>query len=122
MPTTTNGTANDGTRSSNKWTQRSIFLGLWIVYGLLNQLNSIRGIQFDPAEVVWSQEVLKIVLSLGLFFVQDGGPRQLASDIGHHWSMVCWYGIPAGLYALGDVLTYVNLRSFDPATLHLLGR
>ena len=121
MPTTTNGTANDGTRSSNKWTQRSIFLGLWIVYGLLNQLNSIRGIQFDPAEVVWSQEVLKIVLSLGLFFVQDGGPRQLASDIGHHWSMVCWYGIPAGLYALGDVLTYVNLRSFDPATLHLLG-
>lgn len=127
MPTASDGNTTTGTTTgtnSNKWTQRSIFLsflGLWIVYGLLNQLSSIRGIKFDPAEVVWSQEVLKIVLSLVLFFVQDGGPRQLASDIGHHWSMICWYGIPAGLYALGDVLTYVNLRSFDPATLHLLG-
>jgi len=117
-------TNTDTNTNSNKWTRRSVylsFLGLWIAYGLLNQLNSIRGISFDPAAVVWSQEVLKIVLSLLLFFVQDGGPWRLASDVRHHWSMICWYGIPAGLYALGDVLTYVNLRSFDPATLHLLG-
>lgn len=35
--------------------------------------------------------------------------------------MLVWYLIPAGLYAAGDVMTYINLRSFDPATLHLLG-
>ena len=35
--------------------------------------------------------------------------------------MLVWYLIPAGLYAAGDVITYINLRSFDPATLHLLG-
>lgn len=121
---TTLSNTNASYASSSKWTQHSIFLSflsLWIAYGLLNQLNSIRGTSFDPAEVVWAQEVLKIVLSLLLFFVQDGGPYRLVSDIHHHWSMICWYGIPAGLYAMGDVLTYVNLRSFDPATLHLLG-
>ena len=35
--------------------------------------------------------------------------------------MIFWYLIPAGLYALTDVLTYINLRVFDPATLDLLG-
>lgn len=35
-------------------------------------------------------------------------------------SLINQDGIPAGLYALGDVITYINLRSFDPATLLLL--
>mmetsp|Transcript_25322 Transcript_25322/g.45645 ORF Transcript_25322/g.45645 Transcript_25322/m.45645 type:complete len:435 (+) Transcript_25322:31-1335(+) len=106
------------------WSDRSVFLFfmlLWIVYGLLNQLNSINDIRFDPAAVVWSQEVLKIIISIGLFFVQDGSPRVLFKEAREHWTLIFWYSIPAGLYALGDVLTYINLRSFDPATLHLLG-
>jgi drug/metabolite transporter (DMT)-like permease len=37
-----------------------------------------------------------------------------------HWIMLWWYMIPAGLYALTDVMTYINLRTFDPATYYLL--
>ena len=97
-------------------------MSLWIIYGILNQYNAIHSITFDPTLVVWSQEFLKIILSLILFFVQDGGLFTLCTQVKQHArSMLVWYLIPAGLYALGDVLTYINLRSFDPATLHLLG-
>jgi len=99
-----------------------LFMSLWIIYGILNQYNSLHAITFDPTTVVWSQEVLKIILSLILFFIQDGGLPILYSQVKQHARiMMMWYLIPAGLYALGDVLMYVNLRSFDPATLHLLG-
>lgn len=106
--------------------QKSIIFGLfmllWIIYGILNQYNSINHISFDATTVVWSQEFLKIILSLLLFFLQDGGPVILYREVKQHaFTMLVWYLIPAGLYALGDVLTYINLRSFDPATLHLLG-
>ena len=99
-----------------------LFMSLWIIYGILNQYNNIHSITFDPATVVWCQEFLKIILSLLLFFLQDGGLYTLCNQVKEHArSMLIWYLIPAGLYAAGDVLTYILLRSFDPATLHLLG-
>jgi drug/metabolite transporter (DMT)-like permease len=94
---------------------------LWIVYGLLNQFLKIHGIQFNPATIVWLQEALKLVISLLLFFLQNGGPHEFWRQATEHWVMLCWYMIPAGLYALTDVLTYINLRSFDPVTYYLLG-
>lgn len=104
--------------------ERSVFISfmlLWIAYGVLNQYNAIHHIEFDPTPLVWLQEILKIVLSLILLFVQDGGgPYSLFQEMKLHSSMFLWYLIPASLYALGDVLTYINLRTFDPATLHLL--
>ncbi|KAL7553979.1 hypothetical protein ACHAWF_017331 [Thalassiosira exigua] len=103
-----------------RWVYAS-FLLLWIAYGVLNQYHSLHGIEFDPAAVVWSQEGLKIVLSLLLFRLQDGGLRELSAQASEHRAMPLYYVVPAGMYALGDVLTYVNLRAFDPATLHLLG-
>ena len=105
-------------------TEQSIFLLfmiLWIIYGILNQYASINEITFDATQLVWTQEVLKIILSLILYRIQDGNMIHLKNELKEHWSMILWYLIPAGLYALGDVLTYVNLRVFDPATLHLLG-
>ena len=98
-----------------------LFMILWIIYGLLNQYTSLNGITFDPTTVVWSQEVLKIILSIILFRIQDGTLFKLYMQIKENYVMIIWYLIPAGLYALGDVLTYLNLRRFDPATLHLLG-
>jgi UDP-sugar transporter A1/2/3 len=99
-----------------------LFMSLWIIYGILNQYNNIHSITFDPTTVVWCQELLKIILSLLLFFLQDGGLYTLCNQVKEHApSMLIWYLIPAGLYAAGDVLTYILLRSFDPATLHLLG-
>lgn len=99
-----------------------LFMSLWIIYGILNQYNDIHSITFDPTTIVWCQEFLKIILSLILFFIQDGGMYILFSQVKEHSrSMLVWYLIPAGLYAAGDVITYINLRSFDPATLHLLG-
>mmetsp|Transcript_11728 Transcript_11728/g.19408 ORF Transcript_11728/g.19408 Transcript_11728/m.19408 type:complete len:437 (+) Transcript_11728:399-1709(+) len=99
-----------------------LFMTLWIIYGMLNQYNDIHSVTFDPTTIVWCQEFLKIILSLLLFYIQDGGLNILCSQVKEHArSMLVWYVIPAGLYAVGDVLTYVNLRSFDPATLHLLG-
>ena len=98
-----------------------LFMILWIIYGILNQYTSIHKITFDPTTVVWSQEVLKIILSLILFVIQDGNLSYLYEQLKEHYDMFFWYLIPAGLYALTDVLTYINLRVFDPATLHLLG-
>lgn len=98
-----------------------LFMILWIIYGILNQYTSLNGITFDPTTVVWSQEVLKILLSILLFRIQDGSMRHLCRGVRDNYVMIFWYLIPAGLYALGDVLTYINLRRFDPATLHLLG-
>eukprot|EP00566_Odontella_aurita_P012789 CAMPEP_0113546358 /NCGR_PEP_ID=MMETSP0015_2-20120614/11760_1 /TAXON_ID=2838 /ORGANISM="Odontella" /LENGTH=459 /DNA_ID=CAMNT_0000446801 /DNA_START=200 /DNA_END=1580 /DNA_ORIENTATION=+ /assembly_acc=CAM_ASM_000160 len=106
------------------WADRStyaLFVVLWIAYAILNQYCVNRGIYFDATTLVWSQEVLKIVLSVGLFFVQDGGLLQLLHSAVEYRSMICWYLIPAALYALVDVITYINLRRMDPATLHLLG-
>jgi len=105
-------------------TEQSIFLLfmiLWIIYGILNQYASINEITFDATQLVWTQEVLKIILSLILYRIQDGNLIHLKNELKEQWRMILWYLIPAGLYALGDVLTYVNLRVFDPATLHLLG-
>jgi len=98
-----------------------LFMILWIIYGILNQHASINEITFDATQLVWTQEVLKIILSLILYRIQDGNMIHLKNELKEHSSMILWYLIPAGLYALGDVLTYVNLRVFDPATLHLLG-
>ena len=53
--------------------------------------------------------------------MQDGDLLYLYTQLQEHYNMIFWYLIPAGLYALTDVLTYINLRVFDPATLHLLG-
>jgi len=98
-----------------------LFMILWIIYGILNQYASINKITFDATQLVWTQEVLKIILSLILYRIQDGYLIHLKNELKEHWRMILWYLIPAGLYALGDILTYVNLRVFDPATLHLLG-
>lgn len=97
-----------------------VFMVLWIVYGILNQYSTIHGIKFDATTVVWAQEILKVTLSLILFFLQDGGVMHLCQQSKQHWTMLFWYLIPAGMYALADVLMIVNLRSFDPATLYLL--
>ncbi len=97
-----------------------LFMVLWIVYGVLNQYSALHGVTFDATTVVWVQEVLKVTLSLILFFLQDGGVMHLCQQIKQHWTMFFWYLIPAGMYALADVLMIVNLRCFDPATLYLL--
>ena len=110
--------------ADSSWAERSVFVSflvLWIVYGLLNQLAKIKGIEYNAASLVWVQEVLKLVLSIALFAGQDGGLYELfCVACREHVALLCWYMIPAGLYALTDVLTYINLRSFDPATYYLL--
>lgn len=68
-----------------------LFMLSWIVYGLLNQYNALAGITFDPAAIVWSQEVIKIALSFALFLIQDGDARCLVQQAREHWTMLLWY-------------------------------
>lgn len=75
------------------WSERLIFLLfiiLWIVYGLLNQFNAINGVQFDPTTVVWSQELFKVIISVGLYFMQDGGANAFVKEAREQWTMLFW--------------------------------
>ena len=76
--------AHSSSFSSATLLEQSIFLLFmifWIIYGILNQYTSIHKITFDPVAVVWSQEVLKIILSLILFVLQDGNLLYLYKDV-----------------------------------------
>lgn len=112
-----------GSFATASWSERSVFflyMALWLAYGLLNQRAKLKRESFDPTTVVYVQECLKLTISIALFHFQDGGLKRLVRTGMENWSMFLWYLIPAGLYALTDVLMYVNIRSFDPATYYLL--
>lgn len=110
--------------------QRGIFvtyMGLWVSYGLLNELAKRRGVAFNSTAAVVLQSLLKLALASALFLRHDVSAssvpaklRALMDQTRAHRSLLLLYLIPAGLYALYDVLSYVNLRQFDAPTYFLL--
>lgn len=114
--------------------QRGVFvayMALWVSYGLLNELAKRQGVTFNSTAAVVLQCVLKLALASAMFLRHDApaagaGPSlpervaALVTQAQAHKRLLGLYLIPAGLYALYDVLSYVNLRQFDAPTYFLL--
>lgn len=115
--------------------QKGIFvayISLWVSYGLLNELAKRHAIHFNSASAVILQSFIKLTLASYLFLTQEaqevlGHERSLkaslqllATQIQTHRDLLIRYLIPSGLYALYDILSYINLRAFDASTYFLL--
>lgn len=124
--------------------QRGIFvtyMGLWVGYGLLNELAKRHDVRFNSTSAVVLQSFLKLAIATYMFITTDakdamprlGGSvasgnsnnllqrfRFLLRQIAKHRVLLLRYFIPSGLYVLYDVLSYVNLRRFDASTYFLL--
>ena len=107
----------------NTLAQKGIFIlymGLWISYGLLNQHAKSSQLSFNTASAVLLQSLLKIAISVHLFVQQDGTVYELIQKAQRNGRVFMLYMIPAFLYAVYDILSYVNLQKLDPPTYFLL--
>ncbi|OWZ22624.1 Drug/Metabolite Transporter [Phytophthora megakarya] len=111
--------------------QRGIFvtyMGLWVSYGLLNELAKRQSVRFNSACAVVVQSMLKLLLASYMYVTSDTQAteplvarlRFMWTQAQEHRSLLLLYFIPSGLYVVYDVLSYVNLRAFDAATYFLL--
>lgn len=114
--------------------QRAVFftyIGLWVGYGLLNELAKRRDVHFNSTSAVVVQSFLKLGIATHLYLANDLTPEIVKLGLGrrvaHLWSqmiehksLLIKYFIPSGLYVVYDVLSYVNLRRFDAPTYFLL--
>lgn len=111
--------------------QRGVFVTymvLWVGYGLLNELAKRHGVRFNSTSAVVLQSLLKLALATYMFLTTDarehGGLLArwafLMRQVAAHRELLLRYFIPASLYVLYDVLSYVNLRQFDAPTYFLL--
>lgn len=89
------------------------YIVAWSAQGVLvHRANKESGTQFDPGSVIAAQEILKLCISLVLGGIRDFLPS--------HLSLLFWYMIPAGLYAIYNNLTFKSLEIFDPTTYFVL--
>ncbi|ETN22997.1 hypothetical protein PPTG_02723 [Phytophthora nicotianae INRA-310] len=111
--------------------QRGIFvtyMGLWVTYGLLNELAKRESVRFNSACAVVIQSLLKLVLASYMYLTSDTQAteplatriRFMLAQAQEYRSLLLLYFIPSGLYVVYDVLSYINLRAFDAATYFLL--
>lgn len=98
-----------------------VYMTLWMSYGLLNQHAKESQIKFNTGSAVLSQSCLKILLSLYLLRTQDGlSWSDLLDAFVTNKRTFLLYMVPAMLYSIYDVLSYVNLQQLDPPTYFLL--
>jgi drug/metabolite transporter (DMT)-like permease len=112
--------------------QKAIFItyiSLWVSYGLLNELAKRKNVHFNSASAVILQSIIKLMIASYMFLTQEAMEKSrkllprikyLLSQIQENRDMALKYFIPSGLYALYDILAYVNLRKFDASTYFLL--
>ncbi|KAL4154998.1 hypothetical protein PRNP1_007112 [Phytophthora ramorum] len=112
-------------------TQRGIFvtyMGLWVSYGLLNELAKRQSVRFNSACAVVLQSLLKLLIASYMYLRADTQTteplgdrlRFMMTQARDHRTLLLLYFIPSGLYVVYDVLSYINLRAFDASTYFLL--
>ncbi|CAI5738766.1 unnamed protein product [Hyaloperonospora brassicae] len=111
--------------------QRGIFvtyMGLWVAYGLLNEMAKRQSVRFNSASAVVLQSLLKLLLATCMYMTSDTRVTEplatrfwsMMAQVREHCNLLLLYLIPSALYVVYDVLSYVNLRAFDAATYFLL--
>ena len=98
----------------------ALYMGLWMTYGLLNQYAKEHKLPFNSTTAVLIQTTLKAIISFGLYLRHDGNLVEMCKSFRMERRLFLLYLIPASLYALYDVLAYINLQVLDPATYFLL--
>lgn len=108
----------------------ALYMSLWVGYGLLNELAKRNKVHFNSASAVLLQSCFKLVLASWMFLSQEGMQESPSSWLARtkyflakaqaNRALLLKYFIPAGLYVIYDVLSYVNLRQFDASTYFLL--
>ncbi|CAG0892883.1 unnamed protein product [Darwinula stevensoni] len=75
---------------------------------------------YSTIGAVLMTEVLKLFLSLFIYFYKDGNMKTLWHDICQSRQVLLLYFVPAFLYCLYNNLAFTNLGTFDPTTYFLL--
>lgn len=97
-----------------------VYIGLWVSYGLLNENAKKAHITFNSSHAVFVQTIFKILIAAACFLKQDGEFFELLKQLYTNRKYFLLYAVPAGLYALYDILAYINLRTFEATTYFLL--
>lgn len=75
-----------------------------------------RALQYNVLCPIVVISLAKLACSLALYRLYDGPLVGFFGQLRHFWVLVLRYGVVAGLFCLYDVLSFVNLKTFDPQT------
>eukprot|EP00050_Salpingoeca_kvevrii_P015676 m.49008 g.49008 ORF g.49008 m.49008 type:complete len:214 (+) comp6458_c0_seq1:37-678(+) len=76
---------------------------------------------YNPITLVLLVEICKLMAAVFIFCREDGHSLHLMwTSVLRHKHVFLYYFVPAGLYALYNILTYVNLEVLDPTTYFVL--
>lgn len=105
------------------FTKKAIFITYvftWVAFGLLNDAAKKGGVTFHPSSAVIVQSCLKLCVATGMFRAHDGTLSELVKSIRQNLPCLALYAFPAVMYAVYDVLGYVNIRKFGAAKYYVL--
>ena len=99
-----------------------LYILMWSIQGILvHRLEtSALAKTVDASLIVLCQDVLKLVLSIGLFLGTEGSVFELVHAVYKDRFTGAKYAIPAILYAVYNNLTFFGLSIFDPSTYFVL--
>jgi UDP-sugar transporter A1/2/3 len=101
---------------------RLVVFVVFIFLGVLIKLTQhwAKDIKFNPLCPMVVVSSGKLLLSLALYLINDGGIGQLVSQFRGAGKMIRNYSVVAGTYCMYDVLSFVNAALFDPQTFLVL--
>ncbi len=94
------------------------YMALFVSQGLLVTA-SRRGrdeYPYDPTSIVLVTEVVKLVVSVGVFLKEKPSLRQLVIECVGGVGALAYYAVPAVLYCAYNNLSFVNLVTLDPTS------
>eukprot|EP00053_Salpingoeca_punica_P008106 m.73386 g.73386 ORF g.73386 m.73386 type:complete len:333 (+) comp14454_c0_seq2:195-1193(+) len=102
------------------------YMALFVNLGLLVTATKQAGpdgsssLPYNPIVVVFLTEFVKLVSSIALYLNEGHSVDDLIKAISNNRKVFLLYFVPATLYALYNVLAYINLVHYDPTTYFLL--
>lgn len=98
------------------------YMALFINLGLLvtASKNEKGELSYNPVTVIFITETLKLLASTTIYLREGNTFESLLNTASANKKLWLLYFGPASLYALYNILTYVNLQNYDPTTYFLL--
>lgn len=111
-----------GISKPEKRGQKYMLFVLLVGLGTFRKLGQhhVRDLGYNPFCAMIVISLVKMALSLGFFARLDGSWRLLIEHLKVNRRLVLCYSIVSGLFCAYDVLSFVNLRIFDPQTYMIL--
>jgi len=98
------------------------YVGFFINQGMLvtSSKNKDGSFPYNPVTLVLLTESLKVCLCVGLYLREEGNSiATFTAAVTSNSRIFRLYFVPAGLYALYNILSFTNFQNFDPATYFL---